>query len=475
MTAKKTDIMMSFVDRVRSFASVHDLFVRGGRYLVALSGGADSVSLLLVMKNLEKELGIVVEAVHCNFHLRGKESMRDENFCSELCSRLGVKFHLAHFATRDYATLHHVSIEMAARDLRYAYFERLRIDINAVDICVAHHRDDSVETVLLNLVRGTGLRGLRGIQPRNGHIVRPLLCLDRNEILHFLNVVGETYVTDSSNLHNDVKRNKIRLDVLPVLRQINPSVAKSIFETSMRVGEALKVYDHAMDEAVRKVVSVMDGAEDTASIEVPIQIDTEILVRLPSPESTLFSILTQRGFTASQVECVSASLNSGVGIIGYGQSGKVMKSATHELLFDRCRLVVQPIGCGACKRLMRIPETGIYLYSEKIKISLNIEPVNDEYEPSRDNSCACIDADKTGFPLVLRPLRNGERFVPFGMRRSKLVSDFLTDIKLSLFDKRRQLVLVDSEDRIVWVVGRRIDNRYRIVSESKNALRIRLN
>lgn len=468
----KKDIMKSFVDRVRCFASVHNLFVNGGRYIVALSGGADSVSLLLVMKSLAKELGCIVEAAHCNFHLRGDESARDEKFCSELCRRLGVELHLVHFATSDYAALHHVSIEMAARDLRYAYFESLRTDIHADDVCVAHHRDDSVETVLLNLVRGTGLRGLRGIQPRNGHIVRPLLCFGRDEILKFLDAAGEPYVTDSTNLINDVKRNKIRLDILPMLRQINPSVAKSIFETSMRVGEALKIYDRAVEEDVCQVVSVVYGTDDAISTEVPVQIDTEALANLPSPESILFVVLSQRGFTASQVERVSAVLNGGVVVHGYEQSGKIMKSATHELLFDRRRIVVQPVGWGACTRLMRIPEIGVYVYSDNIKISLMEEFVSDGYELSRDRCCVCVDADKVKFPLVLRPWRNGERFVPLGMKKSKLVSDFLTDIKLSLFDKRRQLVLSDAEDRIVWVVGRRLDNRVCIVSESENVLRI---
>ena len=230
------EIIENFVDRVRRFASVHDLFVKGGKYIVALSGGADSVAMLLVMRLMAQELGLKVDAAHCNFHLRGDESMRDELFCKDLCQRLGVPFHVVHFDTQAYADLHHVSIEMAARDLRYAYFENLRQDIAALDICVAHHRDDSVETVLLNLVRGTGLRGLRGIQPRNGHIIRPLLTVSRQDILQFLSAQGESYVTDSTNLHNDVKRNKIRLDIMPLLRELNPSVAQSIFDSSLRVG-----------------------------------------------------------------------------------------------------------------------------------------------------------------------------------------------------------------------------------------------
>lgn len=220
----------NFVASVSSFANIHHLFAKEGVYLVALSGGADSVALLLALL----DMGVRVEAVHCNFHLRGEESDRDEQFCKDLCSKYNVELHLVHFDTCEYAALHHVSIEMAARDLRYAYFERLRSDMGAEAICVAHHRDDSVETVLLNLVRGTGLRGLRGIQPKNGNIVRPLLCVSRDDIECFLDSIGQDYVTDSTNLHDDVKRNKIRLDVLPLLETLNPDVRQSIFRTSLR-------------------------------------------------------------------------------------------------------------------------------------------------------------------------------------------------------------------------------------------------
>ena len=217
------------------------------------------MSLLFVLKHLERELGIGVEAAHCNFHLRGAESVRDEEFCKQLCERLSVPLHLIHFDTQAYADLHHVSIEMAARDLRYGYFENLRRDIEAQDICVAHHRDDSVETVLLNLVRGTGLRGLRGIQPRNGNIIRPLLSLSREDIVQYLDALGESYVTDSTNLHNDVKRNKIRLDVMPLLRELNPSVSQSIFESSLRVTEALKIFDEAIQRSIADVTTPLRG------------------------------------------------------------------------------------------------------------------------------------------------------------------------------------------------------------------------
>ena len=478
---KSSAIINSFVDRVRRFASVHELFVYGGKYIVALSGGADSVSLLFVLKHLEHELGIDVEAAHCNFHLRGDESVRDEEFCKQLCERLAVPLHLIHFDTQAYADLHRVSIEMAARDLRYGYFENLRRDIEAQDICVAHHRDDSVETVLLNLVRGTGLRGLRGIQPRNGNIIRPLLSLSREDIVQYLDALGESYVTDSTNLHNDVKRNKIRLDVMPLLRELNPSVSQSIFESSLRVGEALKVFDEAMKRSIADVTTPPRGCTLWGALvssaptkqlgttpSQPLTISVDRLKQQPSPEYTLHEILSPRGFTSAQIEQIYGSLDT-------SPAGKIVTSHTHELAFDRGFLLVQPkTNAADAARSMRIPETGTYVFSDSLKIKVAAEDCGDDYVPSRAADCVCLDASDIKFPLTLRHIEQGDRFVPFGMNGMKLVSDYLTDRKKTVFEKRQQLVLTDAQQRIVWLVGERTDNRFRISKETSKALRFTL-
>ena len=491
---KSSAIINSFVDRVRRFASVHELFVYGGKYIVALSGGADSVSLLFVLKHLEHELGIGVEAAHCNFHLRGAESVRDEEFCKQLCERLSVPLHLIHFDTQAYADLHRVSIEMAARDLRYGYFENLRRDIEAQDICVAHHRDDSVETVLLNLVRGTGLRGLRGIQPRNGNIIRPLLSLSREDIVQYLDALGESYVTDSTNLHNDVKRNKIRLDVMPLLRELNPSVSQSIFESSLRVGEALKVFDEAMKRSIADVTtpprgctcpkctnqpvrkctnqpllvqqSLLHQQRCTLQANHPLTISIDRLKQQPSPEYTLHEILSPRGFTSAQIDQIYGSLDS-------CSAGKIIASDSHELAFDRGSLLVQPrTNAADAARLMRIPETGTYVFTDSLKIKVAAEDCGDDYVPSRAADCVCLDASDIKFPLTLRHIEQGDRFVPFGMNGMKLVSDYLTDRKKNVFEKRQQLVLTDAQQRIVWLVGERTDNRFRITAHTQQALRL---
>lgn len=491
---KSSAIINSFVDRVRRFASVHELFVYGGKYIVALSGGADSVSLLFVLKHLEHELGIGVEAAHCNFHLRGAESVRDEEFCKQLCERLSVPLHLIHFDTQAYADLHRVSIEMAARDLRYGYFENLRRDIEAQDICVAHHRDDSVETVLLNLVRGTGLRGLRGIQPRNGNIIRPLLSLSREDIVQYLGALGESYVTDSTNLHNDVKRNKIRLDVMPLLRELNPSVSQSIFESSLRVGEALKVFDEAMKRSIADVTtpprgctcpkctnqpvrkctnqpllvqqSLLHQQRCTLQANHPLTISIDRLKQQPSPEYTLHEILSPRGFTSAQIDQIYGSLDS-------CSAGKTIASDSHELAFDRGSLLVQPrTNAADAARSMRIPETGTYVFSDSLKIKVAAEDCGDDYVPSRAADCVCLDASNIKFPLTLRHIEQGDRFVPFGMNGMKLVSDYLTDRKKTVFEKRAQLVVTDAQQRIVWLVGERTDNRFRITPHTQQALRL---
>ena len=249
-------------------------------YLVALSGGADSVALLVMLR----ENGYRVHAAHCNFHLRGDESDRDEAFCVSLCERLGIELHRVHFDTRTYAELHKVSIEMAARELRYKWFEQLRADIGAAGICVAHHRDDSVETVLMNLVRGTGLRGLCGIQPRNGFVLRPLLDVSREDIEAYLAAKGQKYVTDSTNLVDDVMRNKIRLNILPILRELNPAVSENIQRTAEHLTEAQRVLDGITELYKNRKL-----------------LDLNELTKYSSSEYIIFEWLKYYGFNGNQI------------------------------------------------------------------------------------------------------------------------------------------------------------------------------
>ncbi len=433
------------VQRVRAFIIQHQLLSAEGLHLVALSGGADSVGLLLCLK----ELGYRIEAVHCNFKLRGEESDRDEQFVTALCQEQHIALHIAHFDTRAYAELHHVSIEMAARQLRYHYFEQLRNDLGAATICVAHHQDDSVETVLLNLVRGTGMEGLTGIKPRNGHIVRPLLCLRRHDIEQWLSQRGQDYVTDSTNLVADVQRNRLRLEVIPLLEQLNPGAASNIARTARWMTEASHVYDAAIERALGETVK--DGA-----------ISISDLLIQPSPECILFEWLTPYHFNSATIAAIYEKMvDQRDGL----QSGLQWLSATHQLVTHNHQLVLAPR--TEERPTLRLPETGNYHYDSLSSFSLKILNTS---MISRESNTATIDADNITFPLTIRPVQAGDRFVPFGMKGSKLVSDFLTDAHLSPIDKQRQLVVTHADGRIVWLVGRRPDARFCVTPHTRRTL-----
>ena len=408
------------------------MFGKTDKVLVALSGGADSVALLRVLLHL----GYRCEAAHCNFHLRGEESMRDEAFVVSLTEKLGVRLYRTDFDTEAYAAAKGISIEMAARDLRYEWFGNLREEIGAEVIAVAHHRNDSVETLLLNLVRGTGINGLRGIRAVNGRVVRPLLCVDRNEILSYLERLGQNFVTDSTNLQDNFTRNKIRHQVIPVLETINPSAVEAMADTAARLSEVAEIYGKAMEAAVARVVT--DG----------ISLDAEALWHETAPKSVLHEVLYPLGTNVSQQRDIYRCLRS-------GESGKVFYTATHVLLVDHGRLCWKP------------KET----VERKPVLKWELVEVDDSFVVPKDIAVACLDADKINGALTLRRWRSGDRFVPFGMTGFKSVRNYLRDRKQSLFDKERQLVVCSGDD-IVWVVEERTDNRFRVTPETRKVLRI---
>ena len=453
------------LQQVAGFVARNQLLAADNKYIVALSGGADSVALLLIMK----ALGYDVEAAHCNFHLRGKESERDENFCVSLCESLGVILHRIHFDTLTYSQLHKVSIEMAARDLRYSYFEQLRRDINADAICVAHHKDDNVETILLNLVRGTGMNGLTGISPRNGFILRPLLCIGREDILEYLEAENQDYVTDSSNLVDDVQRNKIRLNVLPLLENVNPAVKDNILTMARWIAEASTIVEASLDEAKAKAVSSLSvGAKKhdaKPTLNDSFCVDISKVEEYPSAEYLLWDILKDYGFNSSQVALVAENLHA--------TTGTSWLSSSHELTLDRGRLILTPLDKEE-GRQMRIPEAGTYVFTELCKLKIEQKEINENYTISRSSDKVCLDAQKVKFPLMIRRVARGDRFVPFGMKGSKLVSDFLTDQKVALPLKRRQLVVADAGGNILWVVGKRLDGRFAVSPCSKSVVEISL-
>lgn len=423
------------LSKVKDYIKKHNLLNSNDLYLVALSGGADSVALLLLLD----EMGCQLHAVHCNFHLRGEESDRDECFCEQLCQQKNIPFHRIHFDTMTYAETHQVSVEMAARELRYRYFEQLRKDIGAAGVCVAHHRDDTVETVILNLVRGTGLRGLTGIQPKNGNILRPLLGVSRAEIEEYLRVKGQEYVTDHTNLETDVLRNKVRLQVIPLLRQLNPAVSENIQRTAENLSDAQAVLD-----------AVMLPYQHVKELDLSQLIDTA------SREYITFEWLKNYGFNGTQVRQILTA-----------ETGRVFSSPQgYDVLVDRGHLLVEP-SLKPMKNL-RIPEEGTYVLDDQTRISVKREPV----WISRDAAVATVDVSRVCFPLTVRRVEEGDWMIPYGMEGRKLLSDLMTDRKMTVFEKRRQLVVVDGEGNVVWLVSIRTDNRCRVSSDTTEVLRL---
>lgn len=393
-------------------------------YLVALSGGADSIALALMMK----EAGLNIHALHCNFHLRGEESERDEKFVRHFCNKNGIPLYVCHFDTRTLAKEHGVSIEMEARELRYNWFAEQALKLNAEAICVAHHKDDQAETLLLNLIRGTGLRGLSAMHPdrtiKGLRILRPLLGITKQEILDYLSSRQQDYVTDSTNLERDALRNRIRLDVLPLLRELNPNITDCLARTAHNVR---------------------------------MELDSD------SEEASYHRWLSPLGFSRQQILDIYAHRpQAGLGLSEI-DTGRMWHSASHTLLLNRMEWILQEKDKGASKKLRLLVET---LPSDRYPSVRDL----------RDRSQAFVDADAVKGELIVRPVIKGDRFRPYGMSHgTKLVSDFLTDKKVTFFEKQEQLVAVDSAtDMLVWVVGREIDHRYRITPDSSRILRLKM-
>ena len=432
-----------FINTVKRFIDQKSLLNKDSHVLVALSGGADSVCLLLLLAKLQYK----VTAVHCNFRLRGEESQRDENFVRDLCLKNGIKLYVRSFDTHQYAVQNKISIEMAARDLRYAYFEQLRNEIGADAIAVAHHRDDSVETFIMNAVRGTGIRGLGSIQPRNGYVIRPFLCVSHDEILCELQDYGQQYVTDSTNYETVYTRNKVRLDIVPLLRSLNSSASENIFTTIMNMQETLKIYNSFIEEMKRKCVS----EENDACIVSMTQIRACI-----SPISVLYEILSEKGFNRNQVCEMLDITDSGRTFIS---SRDDTDNHVNIALIDRNRIII---------RRKSSDDFEIVGLSDYPNIKVSVVDVSD-VEINSNPRFAYIDEDKVKGHLFVRKVEPGDKFRPFGMKGLKLVNDLLTDMKVDVFQKQQQLILCD-EQSVVWVVGRRSSEDYRIDSSTRKVL-----
>lgn len=439
--------------KIKDYIRTHGLLQAGERVLVALSGGADSVCLLLVLE----ELGYPTVAAHCNFQLRGDESERDEQFVRKLCAEKGISLHATRFDTTAYAKEQGISIEMAARELRYHYFHELLPETGCRSICVAHHGDDNIETMLINLLRGTGIKGLCGMQPRNGHVVRPLLCCTQAEILQFMQERGQAYMTDSSNLSTDYLRNKIRLQLLPLLTEIAPSARETLAATISNLREELKVYEWCVGRMEEECSYVDDDGV--------LHISKEGLLRSPSPLSLLHESLRGCGFNHTQLRQILAGMDN---------TGRRFHTQQFQLVIDRDYLLVSGREADAPADMTLRLDGGSGSVTLPYGQQLNYRVLHAKgMNLRKDRSHAYLDMKKLKDDLHIRLAQRGDSLIPFGMKGRKLVSDLLTDMKIPSLEKERQLVLTCGE-KIAWVIGRRASEEFRIDTSTDEVLELEL-
>ncbi len=426
------------------------LLEEGARVVVGLSGGADSVALTRLLRML----GYDLVALHCNFHLRGEESLRDETFVRDFCLRHTIPLHCISFDTQAISESTHRSIEMTARDLRYAWFEKMRKEVGAQGIVVAHHRDDNAETLLLNLIRGTGIKGLSGMHWKNGHILRPLLDTRREELLRFLEETGECYVTDSSNAETVYRRNKIRHAVLPLLAEINPSIDKTLAQTAQRMRDAEALQRFAVDLLLPKAVERLSDTD--FNVVLP-----QFKV-LPAPETLLFELLSPCGFSSAHCAEIFNAIEDNA-------LGACFKSPSHEAVLSDGKLQVFALQKKVETQLLHegsnpLPDGSAIELTRLSREALGPIP--------REKHTACLDADRLSGPLTLRSVRTGDRFVPFGMRGSKLVSDYLSDRKVAAAERASAKVVCNGEC-IAWLVNERPSELYAVSGSTKSVLLLR--
>ncbi len=418
------------------------------RLLVALSGGGDSMALL----HLLNTLGFKCQAAHCNFHLRGAESDGDEAFVREYCREIGVPLHVHHFNTEDEARERGISIEMAARDLRYRWFWHL-VETEKLDFLVTgHHGDDMIETFFLNLARGTGLRGLKGMQPLKGKLLRPLLRFRRESIEAYCEVHGISYRTDSTNSDTSIRRNYVRHHLVPAMNTLNSSFFNTMVQNFRNISEVWEIFAKEVGDIKKQIVAV-----EADNMLIPIK----LIASHPQRSTVLFEILRPFHFNASVVNEIIQSLE--------GIPGKQFFSRSHRLVRDRYNLVVVPLE-GPGEDLWYI-DSDVEQIDTPVELQLRVFEREPSFSFSRNRRLAHFDADLVDFPLELRHWRPGDQFRPLGMDNFKKLSDFFVDDKFSLVEKEETWLLV-SGGEIVWVVGHRIDDRFKVKDATSRILEI---
>lgn len=420
------------------------------KILVGVSGGADSMALLDLLMHCKNEIIVA----HCNFQLRGKASDGDEVFVREYCKSKNITLFSTKFNTVAYAQKNSISIEMAARDLRYEWFNWLCAEHSIRWIAVGHHLDDNVETFFINLLRGTGIRGLSGMNPVSGNVIRPLLFTTRTAIVEYCTNISIHYREDDSNNDASIIRNKIRHQVLPLLKSINPSFIATMEENMKLLHESDEFIYSEIQKNKKHLIVEEDGV---------LLISIKDINQFKSRRVVLYELLKEKGFSSSQIADITHSLD--------GESGRQFLSKDYRLVRDRYNLVLMERG--------EFSNGEFYINKDESCINNPFEckirtfKKNTDFRFSKDQNLIHIDADLVEFPLTIRRWKQGDTFRPLGMINYKKLSDFFIDEKLSVVEKE-QVWLLTSNDEIVWVIGHRIDDRFKISTKTHTILELSL-
>ena len=435
------------LEQFRKYINDNHLINKGDRILVALSGGVDS----MVMAELLRREGYDIAFAHCNFHLRGAESDGDEQFVREYAERVGVKLFVKQFDTLQFVENNKVSVEMAARDLRYVWFDEL-VKSDFDKLALAHHADDQIETFFINLLRGSGIKGLKAMQPCNGMYIRPLLWASREEIKQFAIENGIQWREDSTNSDTTYLRNKIRHDLMPVFDSIKPESREKILESVNHLASENQLYRELLKEKISQIETVdgvLHSVEKSSLQQVVIPTEGRNLLQ---SKQLLFEWIRSFGFSYSQCESIFAALDA--------DPGKEFYSNDYQLVVEKEKIEIFPKTINAINAINA-------LKVEKFEKTPNFSLL------TSNSNIAQLDYDTLHLPLKTRFWQQGDRFHPLGMRGTKLVSDFFNDLSFTTFQKKTTQILVDSDDRIVWIVGYRIDDRFKITDKTKTIYEIK--
>ncbi|QMW06543.1 tRNA lysidine(34) synthetase TilS [Spirosoma foliorum] len=440
--------------RFLAFINDNQLFGSNDRVLLAISGGIDS----MVMAELFHRINQPVAIAHVNFGLRGAESEADALFVQNKAEQYGVPFHGTRFDTKAVAAERGVSIQMVARELRYTWFAQLLDEYKYACLATAHHLNDTLETLLLNLTRGTGLAGLHGIASNQNGIVRPLLFATRPQLVAYADERELLYREDSSNSDDKYARNRIRHHVVPVLTSLNPG----LWQTLPRTIERLRAAETVMQAELER------SWQQTAEVKgQQISLPTTKLKALPELDFRLANWLKPFGFTDDQANQIANALNRPI--------GQVFSSTTHRISHEREGLLLEPLPSQLYPEItLTTLASGLVEVGGAFSLTIDEIEKSADFRPPADSAIACLDADKLQLPLTIRPWRQGDRFRPLGLNGHKLVSDLLNDLKLSRTEREQTAVLL-SGDQIAWVIGYRIDHRFRVQAETKRIGRFLLN